>query len=134
MIVSHRFTKTIVVDLNYTEPFCIFYKCVLLSIHMSFCPSMCPSVHLNVLLSIHMSFCPSICPSVHPYVLLSIYIFLTDFCSWPLLTLSNNFVKCLCQMTVNQAGMPKGQEESRPKACISASNNNSICHTFIQPK
>ena len=24
MIVSHRFTKTIVVDLNYTEPFCIF--------------------------------------------------------------------------------------------------------------
>ena len=26
MIVSHRFTKTIVVDLNYTEPFCIFYS------------------------------------------------------------------------------------------------------------
>ena len=24
MIVSHRFTKNIVVDLNYTEPFCIF--------------------------------------------------------------------------------------------------------------
>ena len=25
MIVSHRFTKNIVVDLNYTEPFCIFF-------------------------------------------------------------------------------------------------------------
>ena len=24
MIVSHRFTKNIVVDLNFTEPFCIF--------------------------------------------------------------------------------------------------------------
>ena len=46
-----------------------FYYCVLLSIHMSFCPSMCPSVHLYVLLSIHMSFCPStfttgLCPNV----------------------------------------------------------------------
>ena len=28
---------------------------------MSFCPSMCPSVHLYVLLSTFMSFCPSIC-------------------------------------------------------------------------
>ena len=24
MIVSHRFTKIIVIDLNFTEPFCIF--------------------------------------------------------------------------------------------------------------
>ena len=67
--------------------------------NVSFCPYICPSVHLCVLLSIHMSFCPSISFWL---------IYAAGLCLLCQITLSNVFVKWLS----TRLGCPKGKKKA----------------------